>query len=152
MSKQRRPARDWTTAELALMRQHYPETGTKKLLGLLDRARKTITSKAIQLGLEYTGRAGRPVRPAPTAPTTEHDPRPKSRNTLKPLQTSKVRALPVKHVPKTEVATPLGEIILAMKNPKCPPGRRLAFTVAAHQGMPAAIKAWDEWPSQQQAA
>lgn len=150
----RRPApRPWTSAELKLLDIHYPATGTQVLSTLIDRARKTIVSKALQRKLVYAGKIGRPTtRQATPVPTTEHDPRPKVANTLKPLQTSKARALPVKHLPKMEVATPLGEIILAMKKPNCPPGRRQAFTIAAHQGMPAAIKAWDEWPSQQQAA
>jgi hypothetical protein len=144
------PLTDWTPERDAVLRTHYPAIGAEGVAKLLKLKPQAVKRRAGRLKV-YTLRFVA-IRAASPAPTTEHDPRPRARNTLKPLQTSKARSQPVKRIPKKELSTPLTEILAAMRHPKCEPGRRMAFTKAAYHGMPAAIKAWDEWPTQQQAA
>lgn len=157
------PIINWTAEQNAILVARYELEGPEPLARKLGRSVQAVKQRANRLGL--TVRQLTRLRPASPVPTTEHDPRPKASNTLKPLQTSRARVEPVKRSPATpllnarmeqrrhrEVSTPLTEILADMKRPNCPPARRLAFTVAAHQGMPAAIKAWDEWPTTQQKA
>jgi hypothetical protein len=165
----------WSAKDIAILKAYYPTAGSVYVAERVGRTPDRVRGYAYEHGIAYIGVGAKPAAekkkrgPKPGAVFKPRAPKPVpvvAKAAKAPVQKAAPAPapVPVKRSPATpnlnaqvarrkkEVTTPLGEILSAMKKTSCPPARRLAFTIAAHQGMPAAIKAWDEWPTQQQVA